>query len=141
MKDMPTGINLGSLIDEEFSAEELAWDHAMDISGSVYSRMRELSMSNKELAEKLGVTAGRVSQIIKGYTGMSLKVLAKLEVALDFRLDKGFFYMPHESGVTATAEIPVRDSANETWASRVNCDDESKQTLAFSAIKGGLYAA
>lgn len=81
-----------SALEDRVSSDELARDHAMDISSSVYARLEELSMSNKDLAVKLGVTPGRVSQILKGYPGMSLKMLAKLETALDFRLDGGFCY-------------------------------------------------
>lgn len=92
MSDFEKDIDL-SFLDEEdsvISPEDLAWDHAMDISGSIYQRLRELRMSQSELAARLGVSAGRVSQIIKGDPGMSLRLLARLETALDFRLDTGF---------------------------------------------------
>ena len=78
--------------------DDLAWDHAMDISASVYRRLKELDMSQRDLAKAMGVSPGRISQIIKGESGMTLKTLAKLEVALDMRLDSGFRY----SGITDT---------------------------------------
>lgn len=103
MKGCTTAYNLSTL-NNVVSGDELAWDHAMDISGSVYDRLKELSMSNKDLAAKLGVTPGRVSQILKGYPGMSLKMLAKLEIALDFRLDRGFRYSAGGCAVCAQRE-------------------------------------
>lgn len=84
--------SLTGLLDEPLDAEELSWDHAMDISASVHHRMTELGMTGKELAERLGVTPGRVSQILKGDENLTLKTLARLEEALDFDLSRGFKY-------------------------------------------------
>lgn len=141
MKDFAQGGSLWSLGDEEVSSEELAWDHAMDISGSVYARLEEIAMSNKELAEKLGVTPGRVSQILKGYPGMSLKMLAKLEVALDFRLDGGFFYGAADAGVTASTKLSLSDRKNSAWGSVFSGGGFVSGKPSISVIKGGLFAA
>lgn len=141
MKSFESGENLSFLAGETLSADELAWDHAMDVSGSVYARMKELRMSNKELAELLGVTSGRVSQILKGYTGMSLKVLAKLETVLGFRLDGGFSYTPSRKGVSATAEVPLPNSTGATWGDRSRKNEKEEAPLPFRAVKGGLFAA
>lgn len=85
-------------LDEEIEIDpiELAWDHALDISASIYSRLAELGMNQKDLADILGVTQGRVSQIIKGDPGMSIKKLAEIEVALGFDLGSGFHYAPED---------------------------------------------
>ena len=48
---------------------DLAWDHAMDISGSVYTRLKELKMTQSELAKRMGVTPGRITQIFKDNPG------------------------------------------------------------------------
>lgn len=138
MKDFIPGINLAQFCDDFISPDDLAWDHAMDISGSVYARLKELGMSNKDLADKLGVSAGRVSQIIKGYPGMSLKMLAKLEVALGFRLDAGFSYPGESASCVSTIEIP-------RLKNNVNLRDETTckpcGSLDLSICKGGLRAA
>lgn len=91
---VPNETDVSSYLSAKPSAEDLAWDHAMDISASIYARLRELGMSQKDLAETVGVSAGRISQIIKGEPGMSLKTLARIEVALDFDLGTGFRYKP-----------------------------------------------
>ena len=80
------------LLDEPLDAEERAWDHAMDVSASVHHRMSELGITNKELAQRLGVTPGRVSQILKGDENLTLKTLARLEDAVGFDLSQGFRY-------------------------------------------------
>ena len=77
-------------------ADDLAWEHAMDISASVYSRLRELGMTQNDLAEKMGAAIENVNRIIKGNPEMSLKELAQLEDALDLDLGRGFIYVPQK---------------------------------------------
>ena len=103
------------------TAEDLAWDHAMDISASIYARLHELGMSQKDLAEKVGVSAGRVSQIIKGEPGMSLKLLARIETALDFDLGGSFRYKPAQNTLSATVNMgrPVLEEKNKQNAREV----------------------
>lgn len=85
--------SLVGLLDEYApSADELAHDHLMDISGSIFSRMREIGITQSELARRAGMDEGRVSKVIRGKENMTMRTLARLEVALDFRLDAGFFY-------------------------------------------------
>ncbi len=78
------------LLNEPLSSEELAWDHAMEISGSVYERMQELGLKGKDLAERLGVSPARISRILKGEQSMTLTTLARLETALDMDMAQGF---------------------------------------------------
>ena len=140
MKEFFVGGNLSAL-EDDVSCDELAWDHAMDISGSVYARLEELSLSNKDLATKLGVTPGRVSQILKGYPGMSLKMLAKLEIALDFRLDGGFYYSSKESGVSATAELVLPHRQESAWGEFSKSQPSENRVPQFFAMRGGVFAA
>lgn len=84
MKDFIPGINLAQFCDDFILSDDLAWDHAMDISGSVYARLKELGMSNKDFADKLGVSAGRVSQIIKGIRGCLSRCWQSLKWLLAF---------------------------------------------------------
>lgn len=141
MSNFTSGGNLSFLNDQPIASDELAWDHAMDISGSVYARLNELGMSSKDLAGKLGVTPGRVSQILKGYPGMSLKMLAKLEAALDFRLDGGFVYVPEEGGASATAEAPRLFGGGSAWTDRPLLKEDGGTAPLFRAVRGGLFAA
>ena len=94
MKD--TTVDMTYLLEVKPNAEDLATDHALDISASVYHRLKELNMTQSELAKRLGVDKSWVSRIIHGYPGMSLKTIAKLELALDIDLSSGFVYRPNE---------------------------------------------
>lgn len=104
------GGSLSYLLDEYApSADELAEDHAMDISSAIYLRMRELGLTQSELASRLGMDEGQVSRIIRGKQNITIKTLARIEVALDFRLDSGFDYTPAIRGEEAVYTIPGRE--------------------------------
>jgi len=76
----------------ELTAEELEWEHRMDISASIYKRMQELNVSEQELAKRMGVNKSQVSRLLTCKRNITLAVLARVEEALDFRLDDGFRY-------------------------------------------------
>ena len=99
--------DLSWLWDVPLSDEDLAWDHAMEISGSVYRRMKQLGMKNKDLAEKMGVSPARISRIIKGEQSMTLTTLARLETALDMDMSQGFSHpQPRETQKSSCIIIP-----------------------------------
>lgn len=84
------GGSLNWLDDIKLDSEELAWDHAMDISGAVFRRMKELGLRKKDLAQRMGVKPARISRILSGEQSMTLRTIARLETALDFKLSDGF---------------------------------------------------
>lgn len=87
---MTDNTSLERLMNEKLSSEELAWDHAMEISGSVYRRMQELGLKSKDLAARMGVSPARVSRILSGEQSMTLSTLARLETALELDMSQGF---------------------------------------------------
>ncbi len=107
-----TGSDLGWLASLPESADDLVYDHKMDISASVYLRMKELGLTQTELAERMGVDRSQVCRILAGKMNVTLKTIARLEDALDFRLDGGFRYAG-ERQLQAVEQFPVR------WARRV----------------------
>ena len=62
----------------------LKYSYAIAIKAS--SRMRELGLTQQQLAEKMNCTQQHVSNLLKGRVNMTLETLAKLEQALDFDL-------------------------------------------------------
>ena len=127
------------------TAEELAWNHRMDISASVYVRMRELGMTKSELAKKLGVDKSQVSRLIKGKRNLTLQTIAEIESALQFRLDAGFKYYSDSmatSSITrmlfATVEPPKHTTnLQEQW----EVDDGELKPARFKAITSGMEVA
>jgi DNA-binding Xre family transcriptional regulator len=75
------------------TADDLAYDHKMDISASVYKRMKELGLTQSELAERMGADRSQISRILAGSMNITLRTIARLEEALNFRLDAGFTYV------------------------------------------------
>lgn len=87
-----TGKSLEALQDVKLSDENLALEHRLDISASIYRRMKELGLNQKELAAKLGMNEAQVSRIITAKQNLTISTLAKIENALEFNLGEGFRY-------------------------------------------------
>lgn len=83
------GRSIAWLVDEPESASELRYDHAMDVSGRVYARMREFGLDRAALAGRMGTDEAQVSRILTGMDGLSPNTVARLEDALGFRLGDG----------------------------------------------------
>ena len=67
--------------------EEKAWySHSLAISAIMSARMKELGMTQKKLAEKMGCTQQYISKIIKGRENLSLEAISKIENALDIQI-------------------------------------------------------
>lgn len=94
---------------------DLAYNHRMDISGSVFSRMNELGMTQSDLAAKTGMDRSQISRIITGKQNITLSTLAKLEVALSFRLDEGFTHVTPSAGQTFTTKVPEPPVSASGW--------------------------
>jgi transcriptional regulator with XRE-family HTH domain len=73
--------------DDEPTPDFLAFEHALDFLFAVAVRMEELGISKTELAKLMGVSQSRLTQIFDSSGSMTLKTLAKLEIALDLRVD------------------------------------------------------
>ena len=72
--------------DREKLARELA-RLPRDVTTAITWRMEQLHMNKAELARAMGVSPGRVSQILSGDENITLHTLASVCVALDARLD------------------------------------------------------
>lgn len=142
MREFENGIDLADYLSVKPDAEDLAWEHAMDISASIYSRLKELSMTQKEFADMLGVSPGRVSQMIKGEPGMTIRTLAKIETALDLSLSSSFSYTPeaHRPVISSSQRIP-RSEHRQGWdTGQDGKAPKTTSTLGFTCISGGLAA-
>ncbi len=71
----------------DFSADRLQ----LDILGVVLRRMEELGVSKSDLAARTGVSKSYISQLFAADKRPSLKMLAKIEDALDGRFSVGLF--------------------------------------------------
>lgn len=140
-----TGKSLENLQAVKLSDEDLALEHRLDISASVYRRMKELGLNQKELAVKLGMNDAQVSRIITAKQNLTISTLAKIENALDINLGKGFRY---ESKSAVSLSMPYRRSdrgrdvpsllwdKQGTWAVPLDCSTEgaSRQGTSYQEM-------
>ena len=98
-------------------------DHLSNqIVDGVEKFMRDRGVSQQELAAKMGVSEGRVSQILSGDQNLTLKTLAGLAAALE-----GHFHIRFGTELVAEDEQSNRDAgvralpaaARPTWEPRV----------------------
>ena len=66
--------------------------------------MRERGLTRADLAARMGVSPGRVSQILGGGENLTLRTLAALSTALDARFDVELSALKAEDTYTADAE-------------------------------------
>ncbi len=71
---------MGDAIEEQLS------NLITQVTNEITWYMRELKIGRAELAGRLGVSPGRVSQILSGGENLTLRTLAGLAVALDAQL-------------------------------------------------------
>ncbi len=71
---------------EEFQLESLLYT----LTEEFHRRMKELGMTQRELARKLNVTDAYVSKLLSGNANMSLKTLVKLALALGLEVEISF---------------------------------------------------
>ena len=68
----------------QMSQEEKPWlNHSQMIANTMSTRMKELGMTQKMLAEKMNCAQQYISKILKGGENLSLEAISKIENALD----------------------------------------------------------
>lgn len=84
--------------------EELLVGEATD---TIAGLLESLQLTQKELASRLGVSAGRVSQILSGEENLTLRSLAALGWALGIRFDLAPVPMSDRSATPASSDPPA----------------------------------
>jgi plasmid maintenance system antidote protein VapI len=74
------------------------------LTNEVTWHMRERGLTRADLAARMGVSPGRVSQILGGGENLTLRTLAALATALDARFDFELGSLKAEDAYTAEAE-------------------------------------
>ena len=75
-------VDLSAFMEETKSAETIAYDHALELAYLAADEMRRQGLSKKGLAERMGITPQRLSNILNTQSNMTLKTLAQFELAL-----------------------------------------------------------
>lgn len=106
-----------TLIDEEQATDAGAQGlAAADLAGQVmrllYQALDASELDQNALAEKLGVTQGRVSQVFNGDGNMKVAAVARYLSALGYEI--------HLSATPVTAGLPALPRASRYSAARLN---------------------
>jgi transcriptional regulator with XRE-family HTH domain len=75
-----------------------------EVTDSILALLQELGLSQADLAGRLGVTKGRVSQILSGRQNMTLGTLAAIGWALGVSFDLATRPMADRGGTPAAAD-------------------------------------
>ena len=74
----------------EFRKQNCQWlKYSLAIALKVRSRMKELSITQKDLAQKMNCTQQHISSLLTGKANLTLETIAKLEVCLNLDLIAG----------------------------------------------------
>jgi transcriptional regulator with XRE-family HTH domain len=92
--------------------EELLVGEATD---TLVALIESLGLTQKELADRLGVSAGRVSQILSGAENLTLRSLGALGWALGIRFDLQPTVMADREGTPAREDPPA-----PAWLNRLH---------------------
>jgi len=84
--------------------EELLYGEA---TNTVAALLESLAISKQELSERLGVTPGRVSQVLSGKTNLTLRTLASLAWALGMHVTLAIEPMANREGTPAENDPPT----------------------------------
>ena len=75
------------LQDAEWRRENRGWlKMSQAISLNILSHLRANNITQKELAEMIGVTPQQVQKIVRGKENLTLETISKIETALKIRL-------------------------------------------------------
>ena len=78
-------VDLSDFYAETESSETRAYEHALDIEFIVHREMKHLGLSKSELANRMGISLQSLSKLLNSQPNMTLKTIAKFELALGLR--------------------------------------------------------
>ena len=113
------------LIDEEMLAL------VTQLTNEITWHMRERGLTRADLAARMGVSPGRVSQILGGGENLTLRTLAALSTALDARFDIGLTSPKTDDMYTS------RESADAETAAPANHHSFARAQHRENARNGG----
>ena len=79
-------VDLSDFYAETESSETRAYEHALDIEFIVHREMKRLGLSKSELANRMGISLQSLSKLLNSQPNMTLKTIAKFELALGIKI-------------------------------------------------------
>jgi transcriptional regulator with XRE-family HTH domain len=82
-----------------------------EITNEINWQLRERRITRAELADRMGVSAGRISQVLSGDENLTMRTLASLAMALDARFEVQL--RPRELAAASRDQTPPAISTAE----------------------------
>lgn len=106
------------LEDAKWRAENRAWlNRSFAIALKVLTRIDELNITQKELAERMGVSPQQVNKLVRGKENLTLETISKLEKALDMKLVEVVGEKKEVMPYTTKISTPVTYQKALCWSS------------------------
>ena len=97
-----------SIAREQFQRENAEWlSRSMDIALAVRYYLRTENITQKQLAEKLGVSAPYVAKIMKGCENLTIDTICKIETAIGHKIMSVF--NPYDFSIVPAENISTTD--------------------------------
>ena len=127
-------IDLSNFYKETETSETRAYEHALDIEFIVHREMLRQGLSRSELANRLDMKLPALSKLLNSQPNMTLKTIAKLELALGIEISptlvSSYSEECHYAGSSRRSENPWNAFSNDSLSEHPR----------FNAVKGGLAA-
>lgn len=126
-------VDLSDFYADTETSETRAYQHALDIELIVHREMLRQGLNKSDLAKRMGVSPQSLSKLLNSQPNMTLKTIAKFELALGLKI------VPK---VTAnyTRELsffPSNDSLRKQWSFN---KERPSSRVRLETIPGGLAA-
>jgi transcriptional regulator with XRE-family HTH domain len=96
---------------EQYNSNKKWLDYSSKVAINVLEILKEKNWSQKDLAEKMNVSAQQINKIIKGQQNLTFETIAKLEDALGFTLiEIPNFISLNEIVTNSTTQIKAYDN-------------------------------
>lgn len=126
-------MNLSNFLKENETPNTRAYEHALDLAYLFVNEMDRQGLSKKELAEKMGVSQSRLSNLLNTQPNMTLETIAQFELALDVNVS---FELESANACSSEITTVISDFSFGDFASSVPMVEFSGETsTAFSGIK------
>lgn len=79
--------NLNQFIEENETVKTIAYEHALNIAYIIAEEMERQGLTQKELAERMGMKESRLSKLLNTQPNMTLETIARFEKALGIKVD------------------------------------------------------
>lgn len=126
-------MDLSNFLKENETPNTRAYEHALDLAYLFVEEMDRQELSKKDLAEKMGVSQSRLSNLLNTQPNMTLETIAQFELALDVKMS---FELEKANSCGSEITTVISDLSFGNFSSSVPVAEFSgKASTVFSGAK------